>query len=797
MNPKLIPLLVGSLFAATAASAADEDEFNWSGSSIGIGVRSTTQEGGTRNGASATSSTVTTAPLAPFAGPEDKAKLNEYRDLSDGVIGTIDLMGSSKQNYVRFFGENLGYTDQFLNLRGGEYGTFKYQVFQDKMPHNLSWGALTPLTGTGTPLLTNGVAPNTNTYNPALAAGPGTAQDPRTWNQFDYKLQRNVIGGNFDFSGNSPWNFRAGYNETTMQGVRPGSARLGTSANNGLIEFGMPTDYLTKDFTVDGGYSTKKGSVSVNFLNSRFSNSVDTMQFTNFFMLNNLDTMYLPPDNNLNRVGLNATLRELPVNSTLSVRGTWTKLTNSFGVTAGGLVPTNNVLVPPTTGAPGGVGTALTAPSSDTFNGEMQTKTASLSFTSNWGGGVDSKVFYNYYDTKNKSTLITFDKGGLLTGGAQSPNCPNPGDPAIGTAPAFGFSTSSNANMFCFSPFPNSLFSYTKNDYGVEGGWRVNRENKVSGGLSALGIKREGREDAETTDERRLWAEYKNSMLDDLSARIKAAYTQRRSDFNPARPVAQNPFADATPAQVPYYYRAYDVSNANQPAIKLVLDWAPAPMWDTSFEAGIRQTNYKDLSYGRTHDDRREYNLTISYGDPKAFRVTALANLEIVEFDQVYRNGTPGDGLSPNNAANFDWSTKNTQTSRMAGLIADWLPTERLALKASWFWVTTGGGVHFNSGNTSGAGGFNGGPLVDYVTDNTQKQVLNLKADYKFDKQWTGTLGFAQEKYDYSDDQMKGYQGFYPYYQYLGGNNNSWYSGAFANPSYRLDVVYMMATYKF
>lgn len=810
MNRKLIPFLVGSLFAATAASAADEDKtanedkFDWSGSSVGIGVRSTTQEGGTRNGASATSSTVTgpAAPLAPFTGPEDKAKANEYRDLSDGVIGTIDLMGSSTKNYLRLFGENLGYTDQFVNLRGGEYSQYKYQVFQDKMPHNLSWGALTPLSGTGTPLLTNGVAPGTNTYNPALATGPGTAQDPKTWNQFDYKLQREVTGGNFEFTANSPWNARVGYSDTTMQGVRPLSARLGTSSSNGMIEFGAPVDYKTQDATLDLGYSVKQWSINVNVLNSRFSNGVDSMQFTNFYMLNNPDTVYLPPDNMLNRVGLNATLRELPVNSTLAVRGTWSKLTNNFGVTAGGLLPTNNVLVPPTTGAPAGVGTLNTNPSSSSFDGDIETKTASLSFTSNWGAGVDSKVFYNYYDAKNQSTLVTFDKGGLQTGGAPTPptgagSCPNPGDPAIGTSPAFGWPTSSNANMFCVSQHPNSLFSYKKQDYGVEGGWRINRGNKLSGGLSALTIERDGREDSEKTDARTLWAEYKNAMLDDLSARIKAAYAQRRSEFDPARPVGQNPFVDATPAQVPYYYRAYDVSNANQPYLKLVLDWAPAPLWDASFEAGIRQTNYKDMSYGRTHDDRREYNLTVSYGDPKAFRVTALANYEIVQFDQVYRNGNPATGPSPNDAANFDWSTTNTQTNRLAGLIADWLPVERLALKASWFWVTTAGGVHFNTGNTSGAGGFNGGPLVDYVTDNTQKQVLNLKGDYKIDKQWTATLGYAQEKYDYNDDQMKGYQGFYPYYQYLGGNNNSWFSGAFANPSYRLSVVYMMATYKF
>jgi len=790
MNRKLIPFLVGSLFAATAASAAEGDEFSWSGSSIGIGVRSTTQEGGTRNGASATSSTVTTAPLAPFTGPEDKAKLNEYRDLSSGVIGTIDLMGTSKDNYLRFFGENLGYDDQFLNLRGGGYSNYKYQVFQDKMPHNLSWGALTPLSNPGTPLQTNpGV-----TYPPTAGV---QATDPRAWNQFDYKLQREVIGGNFEFTGNSPWHVRAGYNETTMQGVRPLSARLGTGSGNGMIEFGAPTDYKTKDLTLDGGYSTKQGSISVNFLNSKFSNSIDTMQFTNFYMLNNLDTVYLPPDNMLNRVGLNGTLRELPVNSTLAVRATWSKLTNNFGVTAGGLLPTNNVLNPATTGSPAGVGILNTNPSSSSFNGDVETKTASLSYTSNWGGGVDSKLFYNYYDVKNQSTLVEFDKGGLLTGGAQSPNCPNPGDAAIGTAPAFGWPASSNANMFCIAQHPNSLFAYKKHDYGVEAGWRVNRQNKLSGGVSALGIEREGREDAEKTDERRLWAEYKNNSLEDLTARLKAAYVQRHSDFNPAEPVGVNPFVPATPTSVSYYYRAYDVSNAVQPYVKLVLDWSPAPMWDASFEAGIRQTNYKDVDYGRTHDDRREYNLTVSYGNPKDFRITALANYEIVEFDQVYRNGTPANGPSPNNAANFDWSTKNTQTNRMAGLIGDWVPVERLALKASWFWVTTGGGVHFISGNTSGAGGFNGGPLVDYVTDNTKKQVLNLKGDYKIDKQWTGTLGYAQEKYDYNDDQMKGYQGFYPYYQNLGGNNNSWFSGAYANPSYRLQVVYVMATYKF
>ena len=769
MNRKLIPFLVGTLFVATAASAADEDEFSWNGSSISIGVRGSRQEGGTRNGAYGTSATTT----APFTGPEDKAKLNEYRDISNGMIGNIDLVGSSSRNYVRFFGENFNLTDEYLNLRGGSYGNYKYQLFEDKMPHNLSWGALTPLTGTGGTALT---VPGATTTTPAYPP----FQNPSTWNQFDYSLQRTVIGGNVEFTFNSPWHVRAGYNETTMQGVRPLSGRLGTSSSNGMIEFGAPTEYKTKDSTLDFGYSTKKMSFSANLLNSRFNNNVDTVQWTNFYMQNQIDSTLLPPDNNLNRLGLNGTLRDLPLNSTLAGRFTWTKLTNNFGVTSGGLMPTSNA------SPPVGVGTLVTPASSDSFNGDIDTKTASLSWHFAPSAAVDVKPFANYYDSKNNSTLVTYGLGALTTGGAAA-------------CPAVNFSSTSTATQFCVGPYPNSLFSYKKWDLGLDAAWRVNRGNKISGGLGYLDTHREGRDDAEKTKEQKIWAEYKNSMLDSLSGRFKTQYLQRRSEFDPSQPVGQNPFTPggASSTSVSYYFRAYDVSNANQPQVKLVLDWTPMPLLDTGFETAWKKTYYNNLYYGRTDDQRQEYNLTVSYGSPKQFRVTALVNYEFVEFKQEYRNGAPATGPSPNNAANFDWNTKNTQTNRLFGLVGDLAATERLALKASYLWTKTGGGVDFWSGNTAGTGGFQGGPLVNYVTDNTTKQTLNLKGDYKFDKHLTGTVGYVHEVYDYKDDQMRGYQGYYPYYQNLGASNASWFSGAYANPSYTMTAVYVMANYRF
>jgi hypothetical protein len=294
-------------------------------------------------------------------------------------------------------------------------------------------------------------------------------------------------------------------------------------------------------------------------------------------------------------------------------------------------------------------------------------------------------------------------------------------------------------------------------------------------------------------------------MLESLSGRIKYQFVKRSSELNPAWPPNQNPFGTgAAPTSVAYYFRAYDVSNADANQIKLVLDWAPMPLVDTGFEASLRKTDYQDLYYGRKDDYRHEYNVTVSVGDPKKFRITGLANYEHIEFNQAYRNtatvaGVPGDPLpsGPTNSTNFNWGTQNTQTNWLFGLIADWPVMERLALKGSYTWTKTDGGVDFSSANTQAAGGFLGGPLVNYVTDNTTKQTLNLKGDYKFDRRWTGTVGYVWEKYDYADDQMRGYQGYYPYYQNLGGTNNSWFSGAFANPSYKMEVVYLMATYKF
>ena len=187
-------------------------------------------------------------------------------------------------------------------------------------------------------------SPRCTTRGATLQQGPGgtypQAQNPATWNTFDYGIQRNTTGGAIEVSAKSPFFFRADYNEVQTTGTRPGSGQLGTGSGNGLIEFGIPTEYKTKNALFEGGYTAKTWNVKIAYLDSKFSNSIDTMQWTNFYMRSALDTSLLPPDNELKKWSLHATARELPLDSTFLLRASQSKLTNNVDLGAIGTVAT-------------------------------------------------------------------------------------------------------------------------------------------------------------------------------------------------------------------------------------------------------------------------------------------------------------------------------------------------------------------------------------------------------------------------------------------------------------------------
>ncbi len=715
MKRKLISVLIANLFAASAAVAAEGD-FQLSGS-VGLGLRAINTTGA------------------------DLYKLNEYRDLNNnGLISEIDLKGRGGSYYLNLLGENLGLDDQYIDLKGGQYGIFKYQVYDNRLRHNLTFGALTPYTGVGSNTLTRVAAfPNTN-----LA----------TFTRFDYGYKREDIGGMFELSNNSPWYVRADVNEVTSKGVRPVGYAQGSSPGQGGVELPTPVDYKTRNFTLEGGYSSKKGHASVSWMQSKFSEGVSQLNWQNGYFGSGWDTALLPPSNDMTKIAANGVLKQLPMSSTLAARYTYSKVTNNFTVQTAAL-----------NGTGGGITTAAATPA--TFNGDVKNQSLSLALNSSPAKALDSRVYYNWNKKDNNSTPIAYAAGVFSGAGTQ-------------------------AQVIAARAADEHNNSYRKNNFGLDLGYRIDKQNKLSGGYDWLETKRD-RADYNKSKDQKVYAQLKNTTLNNLEVRLKYEYMQRRSDF-------QEPFVAPTDTSNGYFLyavRRYDVSSFDRDLVKLALDWNPAPLLDLGFETTYKKNKYKDVILGRTMDDRQEYFVNLGYGDPGVFRVSAFANLEYVQYDATHRyvgqatcTATVScDPAAPAVAAAYTWNTKNKDKNYALGMGADWPISGRLTLKGSYLYSVTEGAVDFTTLAATTASNY---PRNITNYDNTKGHTLNIRGVYSLDKQWELTGGFAYERYRYTDDATTGYT-------YVDGTTTTaaYLSGAYANPDYTAKILYLMAKYKF
>ncbi|HUL57323.1 MAG TPA: MtrB/PioB family outer membrane beta-barrel protein, partial [Usitatibacter sp.] len=293
MNRKILSILVAGLFTAPGLASADDSPWITEGSAT-VGGIGTSKSG------------------------RDPSKIEEYQDLNSGVLSNILMRGRDSENWIDFYGENFGRDDQFITLRGGQYGTFKYNILTNWIPHNFLEQGLTPFQGSGTGTLTpNGAFPLPN---------------PATWNTVNIGYERKDTKGYFEWQAASPWYTRIEGQQFTFQGTKPGSGAVGTSPGQGYMDFAIPVSYTTSNASAEVGYTAPGMHFAVNYLYSRFDNGQQTLTWTNPFFGNNTDTTFLPSDNNYQRLGANLTMRGLPAASTFAARYTWAKTTSGVDI---------------------------------------------------------------------------------------------------------------------------------------------------------------------------------------------------------------------------------------------------------------------------------------------------------------------------------------------------------------------------------------------------------------------------------------------------------------------------------
>jgi MtrB/PioB family decaheme-associated outer membrane protein len=312
-------------------------------------------------------------------GEGGEAKFTEYKDLEEHgrFFGNVDLGLDSEKYFLNFQADDIAYDTQRYILDGGIWGKFKFDLFYDEIPHNITFDARTYYEGAGSHNLTG--TPNVN-FN--------------SWNTFDYSIERKRYGTGFGFPFIKPFFFDVSYQREEKDGIK--AAGLAASSPGGfIVEAPEPIDHTTNNLKVEGGYGKNPFFLSFGFLYSDFNNSNDKLTFTAPTAPFLTDRLTLPPDNNSYK-GFFKGAVQLPLNS-------------KFNVNLGyGVARSDTTLVD--SYVSGAARTTFTLSQPD-FEGKVKTQNYAFVLTSNPLRFLDGKIFYKYYDRENDGDVVTQTTG--------------------------------------------------------------------------------------------------------------------------------------------------------------------------------------------------------------------------------------------------------------------------------------------------------------------------------------------------------------------------------------------------
>jgi len=307
----------------------------------------------------------------------NEAKFNEYRDIRDGLYGSVHLNYDS-DFFFDFKASDIGYDTQHYRLDSGKWGSFKYFLQYDEIPHNITYGARSFYSGIGTGDLVG--IPNTNI---------------NTWSTFDYSIKRKNYTGGVKLDFLKPFYVDISISREEKSGLKPTAAEGGIGFGN-MVELPELIDYSTNSLKLEVGYAKNPLFGSLSLFYSVFDNDNEILNFNNPFIPGNpRDLLTLPPDNKYYKVAFKSTVK-LPMNSKFNIN-------LGYARTKSDATLLNSYY---------GDGVLKSVSLSDlVFSGKIDTQNYDFILTSNPVLFLDTKVFYKYYKRKNKSDTITTTDG--------------------------------------------------------------------------------------------------------------------------------------------------------------------------------------------------------------------------------------------------------------------------------------------------------------------------------------------------------------------------------------------------
>lgn len=302
---------------------------------------------------------------------DESAKFDEYRDMSDGLFGSLELLNDNDTSFFGATVENPALDDQSYELRGGIFGLFKGEVFYDELTHQLSHDALTPATGFGSNFL----------------VVPIDVPPMSTWTPFDYSVDVETLGGNVTVDTQNPFYFKASADQQRKDGITP----YGLVINSGL-EGAMPIDYTTYNTMLETGYRSKETTAVLLAGYSQFDNDNDVLT-----TLRGVDLEeYSTPNDNYSYNFSGRLTQRLSTDSLLAVKA-------GYNVNASETDFSKFL--------------RIASPFADgTFDGDVRYFRGSAVLTSQWSNLLDTRLAYSYINRDNQSDEIVIISDDIRSG---------------------------------------------------------------------------------------------------------------------------------------------------------------------------------------------------------------------------------------------------------------------------------------------------------------------------------------------------------------------------------------------
>ena len=523
---------------------------------------------------------------------EPAAGFRDYGDFRGGAVlnylnFALEQTGTAR--YLEVTAGAVGRDDQYYRATLGQYGDFKTNLYFSQIPKAFTDQARTVFQGAGSENLTlpAGLAPGNNT--PAQIAAALQSATP-----FDVGFTRKKAGLDIDATPGNHWRFYARYTQEQKNGTRPFA---GAASFPGVpaVETIEPIDYKTHNVLAGMQWAGDALQANLGYTGSLFRNAIDTLTWDYPLRVSVVNAaalqrgrMDLYPDNAFHNLKLDVSAA-LPMRGRLSGGLSWSRTTQDDNLIA----PTVNSGIlsgaPPVNLANWNTTGALSRMSA---GARIDTWLTHLSASFSPLQDLSLQVKFRRYEEKNKTQYTAFN-------------------PLTGQSGYLGLDGGVNNVVPGFSrvQIRSIPFEQRKDNYAVEGDYRLLRRTSLTFGYERENIQDPYREYRETGEDRFRVA-LNNRDIPRATVRLSYEHATRTGDnynFDPNRLFYSGNALGNPPATLAEL-RQYDVANRRQEIVNGRVNFLVATDMDLAVSGKYRNNDY-GAQYGRLGEQTRALNL--------------------------------------------------------------------------------------------------------------------------------------------------------------------------------------------